>query len=541
MFPDPSIYRNARLSKSLSHDFSAALAREWLSQCVTSHKDCALAANLGTPNHGYPTRLIQVTGDENLNLRLVLTENFSKSKPPYLTLSHCWGAAKILRLLLDNLANFQHQIPFNQLPPTFREAARVTRQLGHTHIWIDSLCIIQDSKADWRDESKIMGDIYANSVCTISALTALSSVQGCFAEKSPDGKETTPRNLLAFRICHLPHGLHVDCHQRLDTILQIDRSPLPLHTRAWVLQERILGPRTVYYGAWGLAWECVECLATESKPWGEVGRFSPKADFLRECIRAPSSSSSGGDSSTALFSAWRAVRAAYTGCQLTYFDDRLVAVSSLIQRIERLTSWKNLWGMWEDKLLDELLWFTDTPSDRPYTREYLAPTWSWAGLEGRVFEEMALMPRVGPSGEDLLPEWIGKVVETGMDEKGRGYVRLRGAVSRVVRRRGGSGGGLVDRDRGGDHAVASWAADTVEDSKRPLGIITRQQEGLCCLLLARNADENPDQVLDLGLVIRQNASGEAVRIGRFWQARGDTRPLFPAEIRESDMEDVLVI
>lgn len=120
-------------------------------------------------------------------------------------------------------------------------------------------------------------------------------------------------------------------------------------------------------------------------------------------------------------------------------------------------------------------------------------------------------------------------------------MRLRGAVKRVVRRRDGSGGGLVDKDRGGDHAVASWVADTVKDSKRPLGIITGQQEGLCCLLLARNADENPDQVLDLGLVIRQNASGEAVRIGRFWQARGDTRPLFPAGIKESDMEDVLVI
>ncbi|KAK4640370.1 hypothetical protein QC761_0091290 [Podospora bellae-mahoneyi] len=344
------------------------------------------------------------------------------------------GAAKILRLLLDNLADCQHQIPFNQLPSTFREAARVTRQLGHTHIWIDSLCIIQDSKADWRDESKIMGDIYANSVCTISALTTLSSVQGLTA-------------------------------------------PLYRCTRAHVFCRSGFWDPGRCTTAWVLAWECVECLATESKPWGDVGRFSPKADFLRECIRAPSSSSSGGDSSTALFSACRAVRAAYTGCQLTYFDDRLVAVSSLIQLIERLTSWKNLWGMWEDKLLDELLWFTDTPSDRPHTREYLAPTWSWAGLEGRVFEEMTLMPRVGPSGEDLLPEWIGKVVETGMDEKGRGYVRLRGAVKRVVRRRDGSGGGLVDRDRGGDHAVASWAADTVEDSKRPLGIITGQQEG----------------------------------------------------------------
>lgn len=94
--------------------------------------------------------------------------------------------------------------------------------------------------------------------------------------------------------------------------------------------------------------------------------------------------------------------------------------------------WKNFWGMWEDKLFDEFLWFIDVFSDWLYMREYLVLMWLWVGLEGRVFEEMVLMFCVGFSGEDFFFEWIGKVVEMGMDEKGRGYVCLWGVVKWVV-------------------------------------------------------------------------------------------------------------
>ncbi|KAK5653033.1 hypothetical protein OQA88_9319 [Cercophora sp. LCS_1] len=373
-----------------------------------------------------------------------------------------------------------------------------------------------------------MGDIYANSVCTISALTARSSVEGCFAE-GPHGDE---RNPLAFRICNLPHGLHVDCHRRLDTTLRLDRAPLPLHTRAWVMQERILAPRTLYYSAWGLAWECVECSATESTPWGEASRFSPKSSFLGRCIRARSASEvPSPENEAAIFSAWLSVRAAYTDCQLTYFDDRLIAISSVVQRIEKLTSWKNLWGMWEERLLHELLWFVDQPSDRPHTEEYLAPSWSWSGIRQCVFEETAVAP-----GSGNLPIWIGEVVETGLDTKGRGYVRLRAAMREVIRR-SSPGGHLVDKDRDA-YGVASWAADTVEESST-----TELETGerLFCLLLSRSPDQVQDQALDLGLVIRQSSAGEAVRIGRFWQSRGDYCPLFPDNIKESDMAEIVIV
>lgn len=56
------------------------------------------------------------------------------------------------------------------LPKTFKDAIKLTRQCGVRHLWIDSLCIIQDSITDWAAESSTMGDVYQNSVCNISAM-----------------------------------------------------------------------------------------------------------------------------------------------------------------------------------------------------------------------------------------------------------------------------------------------------------------------------------------------------------------------------------
>lgn len=61
-------------------------------------------------------------------------------------------------------------IPKFLLSPTFRDAVRFNRRLGYQYIWIDSLCIIQDSSADWENEAAKMGPYYQNAIVTISAL-----------------------------------------------------------------------------------------------------------------------------------------------------------------------------------------------------------------------------------------------------------------------------------------------------------------------------------------------------------------------------------
>jgi hypothetical protein len=90
-----------------------------------------------------------------------------------------------LRLLESNLSRFQESIEYEELPVTFQHAVQITRQLGYDFLWIDSLCIIQDSTSDWYLESAIMGDIYAGGFCNISAVAGQDSQDGCFAVRTP--------------------------------------------------------------------------------------------------------------------------------------------------------------------------------------------------------------------------------------------------------------------------------------------------------------------------------------------------------------------
>jgi len=72
-------------------------------------------------------------------------------------------------------------IALSDLPATFLEAIKLTRRLGIRCLWIDSLCIIQDSSEDWDTESVRMFDIYKNSYLNIGAAGALDADGGLFS------------------------------------------------------------------------------------------------------------------------------------------------------------------------------------------------------------------------------------------------------------------------------------------------------------------------------------------------------------------------
>lgn len=81
----------------------------------------------------------------------------------------------------------------SDLPLTFQDAVIISRVLGVRYLWIDSLCIIQDSEEDWVEESNRMGDIYENSLLTISATTATNSKGGILVRQR---SQFTPIRLL---------------------------------------------------------------------------------------------------------------------------------------------------------------------------------------------------------------------------------------------------------------------------------------------------------------------------------------------------------
>lgn len=102
------------------------------------------------------------------------------------TLSHCWGKQVERSFLMQqNLAKWTEAIPDDVVLPTFKDAIEVTRSLGIQYMWIDSLCIIQDSRADWLHESSHMSKIYMYSYCSIAATAAEDDAAGCFRDRDP--------------------------------------------------------------------------------------------------------------------------------------------------------------------------------------------------------------------------------------------------------------------------------------------------------------------------------------------------------------------
>ena len=114
----------------------------WLRQCEQQHGRCK--GPLKTERR-LPTRLLDLgTGKSRKGLRLCTTHGLPQDTR-YMTLSHRWGGEQAARLLLRNLDAFMESIEEASLPSTFREAIMITRRLEIRYLWIDSICIRQDT------------------------------------------------------------------------------------------------------------------------------------------------------------------------------------------------------------------------------------------------------------------------------------------------------------------------------------------------------------------------------------------------------------
>lgn len=125
-----------------------------------------------------PTRVIDV-GIGRDRVRLISTDKLRQGIH-YVALSHCWGKLtkkqkKKWRTTRRNKKRRSRRFFVKQLPPTFQDAIRVTREIGKRYLWIDSLCIIQGDDGDWATEATKMETVFKNAYCTIAATSAEDS------------------------------------------------------------------------------------------------------------------------------------------------------------------------------------------------------------------------------------------------------------------------------------------------------------------------------------------------------------------------------
>jgi hypothetical protein len=125
------------------------LARSWLRTCLDQHTFCA---DRYDPSKR-PRRLLVLSQDNGRKGEpsVRLADEDDVPNEDYIALSHCWGSTPTITTTTENERLFREGIDFQALPTTFRDAVTITLGLGYRLLWIDSLCIIQDSKSDWEE------------------------------------------------------------------------------------------------------------------------------------------------------------------------------------------------------------------------------------------------------------------------------------------------------------------------------------------------------------------------------------------------------
>lgn len=329
------------------------------------------------------------------DIRLCESRGDVTATAEYAALSHCWGSGdhKPPQLTVENEADLKARIPWNILSPVFQDAIQVCQELDIKYLWIDSLCILQDSKSDWETESARMAQYYEQAAVTLSI------------ECSPDGGVSflTPRESRwkprRFAVVDPQAPGVLRCFSVRAHFIRRDlpKSDL-LPTRAWAMQESFLSRRLIRFTPSDIIWRCI---AKEESELG-INWEDCFSDTGHDC-RVFRYMEDNTDKNFAKRVWWDIVKA-YTERNITKASDRLPGLSGLASRFLQHLNCQYFAGLWEHNLLHDLLWKAqdahdwskfDEPVLRPAPAKYMAPSWSWASLDNPVMIDFPLSKPAG--------------------------------------------------------------------------------------------------------------------------------------------------
>jgi len=127
----------------------------------------------------------------------------------------------------------------------------------------------------------------------------------------------------------------------------------PLHKRGWVVQERLLAPRVLYFSEYQILWECF----AEQKCEG-----FPHSIPLHRSLKNFKALFKGLDKETAetqidwisTFTLWHNIIEHYSGCALTKPGDKLVAISGLAKVFKHFTGDEYVAGLWRSLTFEKI-------------------------------------------------------------------------------------------------------------------------------------------------------------------------------------------
>ncbi|KAI1862341.1 uncharacterized protein JN550_010203 [Neoarthrinium moseri] len=208
------------------------LLRTWLRVCETEHGE-----------------LCHVEWSEKLLICKVIDVEERKVVPcpqdcRYTALSYVWGAVEVKTGALEG----------RYLPQTIEDAITVTKRLGVRYLWVDALCIDQRPSPEKMEQLRMMDLIYSCAVFILAAVDGgdgdwgLPGVSTKRAHRERQGREVVAGAELLSTLPSLAHEI----------------PNTKWNTRAWTMQENLLGNRKLYFSRSQVMWFCNSGVSYES-------------------------------------------------------------------------------------------------------------------------------------------------------------------------------------------------------------------------------------------------------------------------------------
>lgn len=216
-----------------------ARRRKWLQEC-DRHVACK------PPETLLPSRIIDVGSPDSprVHLREPVAEGTVGN---YVTLSYCWGDSQEFTTTRATMQERKAGIVIADMPATYQDVVKLTRELGLRYMWVDSLCICQDEREDWERESAKMLSIYSNAYLTVAAARAKDSSEGFLGPRVD--RAFAEMNYTRGGIQGKVQAFNLPLREELIKRDYINLPREPLSDRAWGLQERVLSHRVLIFSS----------------------------------------------------------------------------------------------------------------------------------------------------------------------------------------------------------------------------------------------------------------------------------------------------
>ena len=336
--------------------------RQWLSQCDKSdtHAKCKATAIEWTDFPGINFRLI------DSKRRCII--DTGEDVPPFIVLSYVWGGDQP-KLTSSTAALLKGEggldKVWDSIPTTIRDAISVCQELGERYLWVDALCITQDSSKDRRIQVLRMRQIYASAKCTIAAVSSMAASEGLM----PKTKRSSAGG----------------CQSEAELDELVDNAPWS--TRGWCYQEKVLSHRMIFFTSSGVYLQCQEGTFNSQgallppSPNGNVGKFNQVGAML------PTSLAEDDD-----LEAYLSAVEYFSQRKVTMRGDKMNAFQGVLQRYSKSMNGQASafsFGLPVFAFDQTFCWRTTLHS--PAARNDAFPSWSWLGWDVPVTFERDLV------------------------------------------------------------------------------------------------------------------------------------------------------